>query len=119
MAKLSKTDFMNNLKTILGDRTDDEALKLLEDANDTISDGGADDWETKYNEQVEANKKLDLEWRTKYRDRFYSPDTSHIDNTKTNPANTDKDKSPEDIEDEKLEQANKVTFDDLFKGEEK
>lgn len=119
MAVLSKEDFMNNLKTLLGDRTDDEALKFLEDANDTISDGDKDDYKTKYEAEVEAKKALDLEWRTKYKERFFTPDASHKDITKTNPANTDKDKSSEPDEDEKLEQANKVSYDDLFKGEEK
>lgn len=119
MAKLSKTDFMNTLKTILGDRTDDEALKFLEDANDTISDSGDDDWKTKYEAEVKAKEELDLNWRNKYKERFFSADSSHTDNNKTNPANVDKDKDEEETEEDKIEEAKKVTFDDLFKGEEK
>lgn len=109
---------MEVAKTIVGDRSDDDALKFLEDLNDTISEGGEDNWQEKYEAEVKAKEALDLEWRTKYRDRFFSTDSSHKDNNDTNPANVDKDKSPEEIEDDKVEQANKVTFDDLFKEKE-
>ena len=118
MAKLTKKEILDKAKTIIGDRTDDDALGFLEDINDTISEGGEDDWKAKYDAEVEAKKQLDQEWRTKYKERFFSADSSQLDKDKTNPANVDKDKPSEDDEDAKLEQANKVTFDDLFKEKE-
>ena len=70
MAVLKKDELLASLKGILGDNTSDEALKLLEDASDTITDfenktKDTTAWEEKY-------KKLDNDWRTKYRERFFS-----------------------------------------------
>ena len=121
MAKLTQKEFMEKVKVVLGDRTDDDAISFLEDCKDTISSEG-DDWKQKYDDVVKEKEELDKTWRQKYTDRFFAPDDSHIDddktthekNKKTNPANVDKD----DIGDEekaKLEQAEKVRIDDLFK----
>ena len=115
MAKLSAKDFMEKAKTIIGDRTDDDALSFLEDCKDTISDGenkGDNDWEAKYNQAVEDKNKLEQEWRKRYRDTFFSP-ASPTDTLKdTNPANNahNEDDSEPDLEAE----ANKIRFDDLF-----
>lgn len=68
MAILSKEDFFNLIKERTKDSTDDETLKFIEDATDTInslSDTGGEDWKTKY----EDNDKM---WRQKYKDRFFS-----------------------------------------------
>ena len=86
MAVLKKDELLASLKGILGDNTSDEALKLLEDASDTITDfenktKDTTAWEEKYN-------KLDNDWRTKYRERFFSksenddPDEPDIDEPK-------------------------------------
>ena len=86
MAVLKKDELLASLKGILGDNTSDEALKLLEDASDTITDfenktKDTTAWEEKY-------KKLDNDWRTKYRERFFSksendePDEPDIDEPK-------------------------------------
>lgn len=120
MAVLTQKEFMENLNKLLGDRTDDEALKFIEDANDTITEHG-DEWKDKYETLVQEKDDLDKAWRQRYRDRFFSSDTSlddkgnHDNNHSTNPA-TPKD----DIDDElaaKLEQANKIRCDDLFTPE--
>ena len=118
MAKLTQKEFMEKLGKIIGDRTDDEALGFIEDCKDTISSDG-DDWKAKYDEQVTKNEELEKSWREKYKARFFAADDSsqednHENNKKTNPANVDND----DIGDEekaKLEQAEKVRIDDLFK----
>lgn len=115
--KLEKTAMMSAAKAILGDRDDDEAIKFIEDLNDTISEGENLDFKQKYEEQVEANKTLDSTWRKKYTERFFSPDANHTELTKTNPANTGKDED-KDPQEEALEQAKNVTFDDLFKVKE-
>lgn len=65
MAKLNKEELLNSIRAVIGEEnTSDEALKLIEDVSDTI-DSQSEDWEKKYHE-------LDQEWRTKYRDRFFS-----------------------------------------------
>lgn len=120
MAKLTQKEFMDKVKVILGDRTDDDAISFLEDCKDTISSEG-DDWKTKYDEAVKEKDELDKTWRQKYTDRFFSSDDSHIDedkdqhenNKRTNPANVDMNNVDE--EREKQEQAEKVRIDDLFK----
>lgn len=115
--KLEKSAMMSAAKAILGDRNDDDAIKFIEDLNDTISEGENLDYKTKYEEQLEANKTLDSTWRKKYTERFFSPDANHTELTKTNPANTDNDED-KDPQEEALEQAKNVTFDDLFKAKE-
>lgn len=118
MSKLSHDDFMKSLKTILGDRTDDEAIKFIEDAEDTITES-KDDWKTKYDELLAEKEELDKTWRKKYSDRFFNSDTSHNNennheqNNNTNPARQKDDELSE--EEKQAEQAEKIRFDDLFK----
>ena len=117
MAKLTQEEFMNKVKVILGDRNDDEAIAFLEDCKDTISTEG-DDWKKKYDELVKEKDELDKNWRKKYTDRFFSADShndndNHENNHNTNPANVKR--NDVDEEQEKLEQAEKIRFDDLFK----
>lgn len=119
MARLTQTEFMTKLKTIIGDRTDDEAISFIEDCKDTITED-KDDWKSKYDDVVREKDELDKTWRQKYTDRFFSTDShtdennnNHENNKNTNPASKPSDKLDE--EQEKIEQANKVRFDDLFK----
>lgn len=73
MAKLDAKEFMEKVKTIIGERDDDEALSFLEDCKDTISSVG-DDYKAKYDEAVKAKEDLDKAWREKYKARFYDTD---------------------------------------------
>ena len=120
MAVLSQKEFMEKLKTIIGDRTDDVAISFIEDCKDTISED-KDDWKGKYDALVKEKDDLDKEWRKKYTDRFFAPDSHNDDNNdknennhKTNPA-TIGGKNEPDEEQQKLEQAEKIRFNDLFK----
>ena len=121
MAKLTQTEFMTKVKAIIGDRTDDEAISFLEDCKDTI-EGDKDDWKQKYDDVVKEKEELDKQWREKYTNTFFSPvshnnndNDNHENNRKTNPANIKDNETDE--EQEKLEQAEKIRFDDLFKSE--
>lgn len=116
--KKSKEEILAQAKEIIGDKNDDTVLAFLENLSDTISDGENLDYKEKYEAEVKAKEELDKTWRTKYTERFFSPEATHTDINKTNPANIDKDKDSSDDEDEKLEHANKVSFDDLFKEKE-
>lgn len=111
MSKLSHEDFMKSAKAIIGDRTDDEALKFLEDCKDTIT-VEKDDWKSKYEEQLEANKKLDADWRQKYKDTFFSSDANN--NNNDNNDNTKNDPNF-DTRTDAQKQAESITIDDLFK----
>lgn len=104
---LSKSQVMEQVKKIIGENTDDDTLKFIEDISDTLDDfetkanGDGEDWEKKYNE-------LDKEWRNKYRERFFS--------------GTPKDKEepnndllePENNPDDEGESDEPETFEDLF-----
>ena len=119
MAILTQSEFMTKLKTIIGDRTDDEAISFIEDCKDTITDD-KDDWKKKYDDVVKEKEELDKTWRQKYTDRFFSSDShdnenkdNHENNKRTNPASKPSDEL--DAEQEKMEQAEKIRVDDLFK----
>lgn len=62
MAKLAYSELKEKLTNFIGDRTDDEALTILEDVADTLTEE-PEDWHEKYNQ-------LDADWRKRYRDRF-------------------------------------------------
>lgn len=123
MAILTQKEFMTKLKNIIGDRTDDEAISFIEDCKDTITED-KDDWKSKYDDLVEEKDELDKTWRQKYTDRFFSSDShndddkdKHENNKKTNPASGKTDELDEN--EQKIEQAEKIRFDDLFKPADK
>ena len=74
MAVRTIEEILEQVRTRLGDDTSDEAIALVEDISDTISDyetranGDGTDWKSKYEEN-------DKEWRKKYRDRFFNGGT--------------------------------------------
>lgn len=110
MAVLNKEDFMKSVKEILGDRSDDVALKFLEDAQDTITDD-QEQWKVKFEEKEEELKELDDSWRTKYKERFYSSDTNTQSNTNNN---TNEHEHIFDNRTDEQKKAESTTIDDLF-----
>ena len=102
MAVLSKEDFLNLIKERTKDNTDDDTLKFIEDATDTInslSNTDGEDWKTKY----EDNDKM---WRQKYKERFFSAGDRA--------GNEDK-STKEEEEEEKDTEIVAENFDELFK----
>lgn len=73
MAVKTREEIFEAIKTRIGEDTDDETIKFLEDVTDTFYDlesrakGDGTDWKAKYEEN-------DAEWRKKYTERFYSSD---------------------------------------------
>lgn len=72
MAILSKEEFLSKVNTVLGSRSDEEAINFLEDMADTYNEleakakgTGEEDWKQKYEENDKA-------WQEKYRRRFMS-----------------------------------------------
>ena len=94
MAKLSKDELIEKVKKYVGDRTDDEAIEIIEDITDSIDTSDADEWRQKY----EENDKM---WRDKYVSRFF-------------------DKKEEDLENpnEHEEEKEYNSYEDLFEKEE-
>jgi hypothetical protein len=105
MAIVTKDELINKIKTMIGDDTSDDALSLLEDASDTLSDlegktVTTDDWRKKYEENDKA-------WRQKYKERFSQPvkqQGSEDDGTGT-----------DDNDDVSETEEKPLTFENLFK----
>ena len=97
MPKLERDAFMERIKAIVGEATDDDALSFIADMTDTY-DGLAQpsDWEEKYNAEHAAYEAL----RKEYKDRFFSG------GAKNHP---DPDPEPD------KPGAEEITYEDLFK----
>ena len=71
MAVRTREEILQMIRERIGENTDDETIKFVEDVNDTLEDyesktGTAAEWEKKYNDN-------DAEWRKRYTERFFSP----------------------------------------------
>lgn len=71
MAVVEKESIMTRLNELIGDRTDDEALSIVEDVSDTIDSASGEGMVT----EEEADRRVaekEAEWRKKYKERFFS-----------------------------------------------
>ena len=110
MAKLSKSEMFKKVKEYLKEDTSDEAISLLEDLTDTLSDDNPDK-----DKEIEDLKKqveeIDKSWRQRYIDRFEGKVTENLE-----------DKTPEgddtDDVDDVTEEDEDLTFDDLLNDKE-
>ena len=71
MSVRSKDEILQMLRERVGESTDDDTIKFVEDVSDTLDDydsrtGTAAEWEKRYNDN-------DAEWRKRYTERFFSP----------------------------------------------
>ena len=113
--KLTREEYMASIASIIGERTDDEALKFVEDMTDTYDGNINPEYEETINtlnatikELTDKNNTIEEEWRKKYLARFYGGSDEEND-----PSNNDV------IEDETmLDSKEDITIDDLFKEEE-
>ena len=102
MSQLNKEEFFNTLSTIIGDRSDAESIKALEDITDTYNalekgvKGDGVDWEQKFRDNDKA-------WREKYRSRFMRGDG--CSGPSREPQGASSGYKPEEVD-----------FDDLFKS---
>ena len=100
MAVKSKEELLEIIRNRIGDDTSDEAITLLEDVADTLTDyeerskSEGEDWKTKYEENDKA-------WRERYRERFFSKEVDE----------------KEDFEDEDTE-TKVLSYDNLFEESE-
>lgn len=106
MAVRTKEEIMQMIRDRVGENTDDETIKFVEDVSDTLDDydsktGTAADWEKRYNDN-------DAEWRKRYTERFFSPAPAGDTGTSPDP----------DPEDPAGHEAPK-TYEDLFVEEKK
>lgn len=95
MAKLSKDELLEKVRTYVGDRTDDETIEIIEDISDSIDSSDADEWKQKCEE-------IDKMWRDKYISRFLEKKEDELD-------------TPTEHEEEEKEYN---SFEDLFEEDE-
>jgi hypothetical protein len=89
---------LEELKTVLGERTDDDALKLIERVSE-IETSDVEELKARINALEKERDDLDETWRARYRDRFFED------------VETKKKKEKDDEE----EKAKEITVDKLFK----
>ena len=99
--RLTREEFLERIKTVVGDDTSEESLSVIEDFTDTYNhleelSTGQEDWKTKYEEN-------DKGWREKYRDRFFNNDDVSNDNLD---------------EDDDVDEDEPLSYDDLFEERE-
>ena len=93
MARISREDFTKAITTVIGDRSDEDSVKFIEDMTDTYNGLEADknvsvtEWEQKYNALNET-------WSKRYKDRFSE---TIVEN-----------------KEQKKDEASPTSFDDLF-----
>lgn len=86
MAVVGKESIMTRLNKLIGDRTDDEVLSIVEDVSDTIDSASGNGMIT----EEEADRRVaekEAEWRKKYKERFFSGEPDGED--KNSPENKD------------------------------
>lgn len=106
----NREELTTRLQTILGDRTDDDALNFLQDSLDTFDAHSGDGMSQAEHDRL--MQEADNAWRTKYRDAFFKgPDSSlkepMSDTSRKDPASD----APG------ADENNPAKFDDLFKEE--
>lgn len=99
MSVLSRDELLEKTRTLLGERTDDEAITFIEDVTDTYD--SISDAKSGYTEEEVTAKVNEVEekWRKKYRDRFFGTGEDDDDDDEPDGGNTD---------------TEEVTIDDLF-----
>lgn len=89
---------LEELRNVIGDRTDDDALALIERVSELESQS-VDDLKNKITELESQMKQLDEDWRKRYRDRFYEGEKEIEDETEESGSE---------------EESESVSIDDLF-----
>lgn len=103
---LSKEQYMEVVKKIIGEDTTDDSLKLLEDLTDTYNSfntPATDEWQSKYEDL--ASKHTDL--TNRYKERFFAPSKEEPEEMKLFKPEPEKPVNPDAG----------TTFEDLLKGE--
>ena len=102
---LDRDKLLEKIRAYVGEDTSDNAISLIEDVTDTVTDydtRSGTDWEGKLKENDEM-------WRKRYMERFSQPTGSH---------DTSGNEVIKDNEDDVKTELENVTFDDLFKERE-
>lgn len=106
----NREELTNRLQTILGDRTDDDALNFLQDSLDTFDAHSAGGMTQAEHDRL--MQEADNAWRARYRDAFFKGADSSLKEPES-------DKSRKDPASDApgADENNPAKFDDLFKEE--
>lgn len=107
----SREQLAERMQTLIGDRTDDDALNFIKDALDTYDHHASNPDENHITkaEHDRLMQEADTNWRKRYRDTFFgTPDSSFADN------NSDKSKPDPANNIAGGTKNNPASFDDLF-----
>ena len=77
MAVITNEEFMNRINKLVGEDSSDETLAMLGDFSDTLNANS--DAVNRVAELEAENKRIDADWRKKYRDRFFNGGTNDED----------------------------------------
>ena len=88
----TKDEIMEEIRTYIGDRSDDQTISLIENISDTLDDYAA------HGDYDEKLKDVEAEWRRKYIDRFMNGGEN----------------KPDDEITEDEEKTEDITIDDLY-----
>ena len=92
----TRESLQERLQTLIGDRTDDDALNFIQDALETY-DRRASTYGISKEEHDRLMKEQDDSWRKRYRDTFFGKkpeDNSFDDKSRTDPAKDVPDGNP-------------------------
>lgn len=85
----TKDEIMEEIRTYIGDRSDDQTIALVENISDTIDDYAAHgDYDTKL-------MAVEAEWRRKYMERFFGGDKEETAEVKEDDKTEENDKAEE------------------------
>ena len=105
MAVYSRDEFMSTINTLVGENNSDENLKIIEDMSDTFDTLTTASESSITKEQMDAEvKRVEDEWKQKYRERFMSGSSSSDDGSSDDDLGGEEDMP--------------LTFDNLFGGKE-
>lgn len=103
MSVLSRDELLEKTRTLLGERTDDEAIAFIEDVTDTYDAVSAGNSGYSEDEVKVRVNEVEEKWRKKYRDRFFGNDDDDDEGDEPDGGNTN---------------TEEVTIDDLFEKKE-
>ena len=100
----TREEFLTGLRTVIGDNASDEVLDLLEYANTIDNDPQIAELQTQIT-QLNADKEklvqektdLENEWRKRYRDTFFNPNTPPKEDTNRQRENKNGNRKLEDL----------------------
>lgn len=93
---LSKEQYMEAVKKIIGEDTSEDGLKLLEDLTDTYEAGASNKGDTELQKKYDELTQKHSDLTKRYKERFFAPSKGDTDPINEPPANEpDKNENPD------------------------